>query len=68
MSEHALRYVKRQKLPENLHFIEGEYLSTTEIAQRLALGKSVTLSRLAALRKMDGAITWAKLQNTKVKK
>lgn len=44
--------------------IEGEYLSTSEIATRLGAGISTVKQRLAVLKNKDGPITWAALSET----
>lgn len=42
--------------------IEGEYVTSTDIAARLGISDSVARSRLAKVKKQPGAVTWAKLQ------
>lgn len=45
-----------------LYCIEGEYVTSAQIASRLKLSESQIHSRMRKLREKPGAITWAALR------
>ena len=47
--------------PEQRWRIEGEYVTITEIGQRVGVSVTVASGRLRRLQKASGAITWARL-------
>ena len=52
----------RNAAPENRFRIEGEYVNTPEIAERLGINVGAAASRLAKLKRATGPITWARLR------
>lgn len=44
--------------------VEGEYVNTLQIAERIGVHEETARKRLAVLRKKDGPITWAALSET----
>lgn len=54
----------RAAAPENRYRIEGEYVSTLDIAERIGTTRSVAMSRVARLRNASGPITWARLRGS----
>lgn len=48
--------------PPASYQIEGETLTTAEIAQRLACAASTAGSKLRKAKQLDGPVTWARLR------
>lgn len=44
--------------------IEGEYLTSPQVAERLGVSPSVARHRINVAKAMDGPITWEKLRGT----
>lgn len=49
------------KAVQNLICIEGEYLTSRQIAARLGTHATTALDRLKRARKLPGPVTWARL-------
>lgn len=64
-SDEARKYGTRggaSKKAAERYLIEGEYVTTTEIGQRLNLHPATAHSRLRKAQRAPGAVTWAALR------
>ena len=52
---------QRASVAGKQHCIEGEYLTTREIAERIGMSYRAAAQRLADARKSEGAVTWERL-------
>lgn len=48
--------------PKHTYLIEGEYVTSAQIAERLGLSTSTAEGRFRRARKMEGPVTWDRLR------
>lgn len=61
MTDMAKSALHRPRVKEARCWVEGEYLTTTEIAERIGTSYSSATRRLYTARHTPGPVTWEKL-------